>query len=184
MIKVLVSAKPEVIPPGVRYEPATGLPAGITGWFRYSHEGQVLSTGEHNHWDDSDFYALVWDADAGVPREAEYASTRYWTYANTATVDATPEVQAAYDAWRAERARTAQADADRIEAATPRPGKTVEVVKGRKIPVGTTATVFWYGPGRDYGSGAAMRVGLTVDGEAVFTAAVNVRVVPAAQQAA
>jgi hypothetical protein len=183
MIKVLVSSVPDEIPDGTRYERTEDASPGwntkVAGWFRYSHEGLVLATGEHNWHDDSDFYAVVWDAGAGQPREIEYATTRGWTYANSATVDATPEVQAAHDAWRQARADQRRAEADAAEAATPRAGKTVKVVKGRKVPVGTVARVVWYGEGKGFSRHAPviMRVGLMVEGERVFTDAANVEVV-------
>jgi len=179
MIKVLVQSVPDEVPDGTRYEPAAGLPGGVTGWFRISHAGLVLATSEHNWHDDSDFYALVWDADAGQPREIEYATTRGWTYANSATVDATPGVQAAYATWRQEQAARRQAEADAAEAVTPRAGKTVTVVKGRRVPVGTVARVVWYGESKGFSRHApvSMRVGLLVDGERVFTDASNVEVV-------
>lgn len=44
--------------------------------------GRVLRLSEHNYYDDSDFFALVWDDDAGKPREVGYATTRGWTYKN------------------------------------------------------------------------------------------------------
>lgn len=69
--------------------------AHVTSW-----EGLVLATGEHNWHDDSDFYALVWDAERGEVRKIEYATTRGWTYHNHATVDATPEARAAAIAWQ------------------------------------------------------------------------------------
>jgi hypothetical protein len=188
MIKVFVSTMPDEVRPGERYEPVENANAGwsgreLPGWFRYSHEGLVLWTGEHSHYDDSDFYAVVWNPADGEPQEIGYATTRGWAYRNTATPDATPEVRAAYDAWQAERTRKAAEQQAAAELATPRPGKTVRVVKGRKIPVGTVAKVAWYGEGRDYGRAAKygmpvpMRVGLSVDGKSVYTDASNVEVI-------
>ncbi len=188
MIKVLVSAIPDEVRPGERYEPVENANAGwtgpkVAGFFRYSHEGLVLATRERNGYDDSDFYAVVWDADAGEPKNIEYATTRGWTYANSATVDATDEVRAAYDAYLRELAAGRQAAADAAELATPRVGKTVKVIKGRKIPVGTVVAVTWYGEGSVYGGSARrqavappMRVGLNIDGKRVYTDASNVEV--------
>jgi len=52
-------------------------------------------------------------------------------------------------------------------------GQTVTVVKGRKVPVGTTGTIVWVG--KD--SWDKTRVGIrTADGEMVYTAASNVEV--------
>lgn len=56
-------------------------------------------------------------------------------------------------------------------------GKRVKVVSGRKVPVGTEGTVFWYGAGRSYGYSRMipMRVGLKTDaGETVWVAACHV----------
>lgn len=60
--------------------------------------GRVVNLREMNGSYDSDFYAEYMTED-GTFREFEYASTRGWTYANGATIDATPEVQAAYLAY-------------------------------------------------------------------------------------
>ena len=186
MIKILVSKVPDVIPDGVTYEeykPTMAWAENVKGYLRISHVGLVLWTGEHNHYDDSDFYAVVWDSEAGQPRELEYATTRGWTYANSAVIDATPDVLAAYESYRADLAASQQRARDAQEAATPRAGKTVRVVKGRKIAKGTVAQVVWYGPGRIYGGSARrqgtppMRVGLKINGERVFTDAANVQVI-------
>src|SRR4051812_33367012 len=63
-----------------------------------SHKGLVLSTGEYNGYDDTDFYAVVWKEEKGNTERVTYASTRGWTYPNGATVDATDEVKAKYAA--------------------------------------------------------------------------------------
>lgn len=141
--------------------------------YQVTWEGRVLATGEHNGYDDSDFYAVVWDDEQGAPREVTYASTRGWTYNNSATVDADDATRAKYDAYR-ERQRAS------LEAVTVRVGKTVRVARGRSVPVGTTGKVFWYGPGRKryaYDRNPGYRVGLrTEDGEKFFTDARNVEV--------
>lgn len=59
-----------------------------------TYEGCVLKLGEHNWYDDSDFYALVWDESTNSVKKIEYATTRGWTYHNHAKVDATPENRA------------------------------------------------------------------------------------------
>lgn len=57
-------------------------------------------------------------------------------------------------------------------------GKTVVVVKGRKVPLGTTGECFWIGPNR-FGSGD--RIGIrTEQDETFWTAASNVKVLAAA----
>lgn len=71
------------------------------------------------------------------------------------------EAKAAADA---ERIAQAQRDGQIIQ------GVTVQVVKGRKVPIGTVAEVAWVGES-NYG----MRVALLIDGERVYTALTNVQ---------
>lgn len=143
-----------------------------------THVGVVLSLGEVNGYDDSDFYAVVWNGTR--PERVTYASTRGWTYPNNAAIDATPEVLAAFAQWQDEQRKAAQAarDAERkaaIEAEKRRParGKAVEVVRGRKVPIGFSGLVFWEGTD-NYGKA---RVGIkNAAGDVKFTAASNCEV--------
>lgn len=66
------------------------------------------------------------------------------------------------------------AAARRAEAARPSVGRTVEVVRGRKVAIGTVGVVGWFGETR-WGH----RVGLIIEGVEglTFTDAGNVRVV-------
>lgn len=143
-------------------------------------EGLVLSLGEHNGYDDSDFYAMVWSDANGRPVEVTYASTRGWTYPNNAQVDATPEVLAKYEAWkrqcakeRAER-HAAAAEAKRLaDLKAPARGKLCRVVKGRKVPVGTEGVCVGLFDG-SYG----MRCGISdAEGTVHWTATSNVEAV-------
>ena len=138
-----------------------------------THKGLVVALREHNGYDDSDFYAVVWNAEKGAPEEVLYGSTACWTYINGATVDATPEVMAAYLAY-CERARIAKASIRQWESEfTVRKGATAEVFKGRKVAVGTRGTVIWMGESF-YGT----RVGLKdASGTVHWTAESNVRVI-------
>jgi len=67
----------------------------------------------------------------------------------TATVDATPETVAKAAAWKDKEFRKAEQRraecAAEKEARTFRSGKRVQVVSGRKIPVGTEGVIFWMG---------------------------------------
>lgn len=191
--------RPSCLRPTVGY--ASKCTLGAPLYMETTYVGRVLATGERNGYDDSDFTVTVWEGPAdetGVPRTFDYASTRGWTYPNGAAVDATPDIRAAYDA-HLERAAAARrksiADA---EAKIPKPGRTVKVVKGRKVKIGTVAEVFWAGPdkfarrsryenpyARVYLPEMFMgekfaRVGLRLpDGTKVFTAATNLEVVAA-----
>lgn len=140
--------------------------------FTVEYEGHVVGLREMNGYDDSDFYAVVWDAEAAAPKEVMYATTRGWTYNNSASVDATPEVMEAYNAYQEAARVTYLRYRAEQEASVPSKGKRVTVVKGRKVPVGTTGTVIWHGEG-NYG----WRVGVKdADGEVHWTAASNVQV--------
>lgn len=161
-------------------------------YMKTTHEGLVLSTGEYNGYDDSDFYAVVWNPEKGETERVTYASTRGWTYPNSASVDATPEVLAAYEAWSERKRAEASAARAAAEAKLPKVGRTVKVVKGRKVPKGTVGRVFWAGKdkfkrsaysalARAYGFADDEnyeRVGLELaNGTRVFTAGSNVEVV-------
>lgn len=148
-------------------------------YMEITHINVVLSTGEHNFYDDSDFYALIWDETTQTVREVEYASTRGWTYPNCASVDATPDVVAkannhyrtiAFDKWKAN---------NEMLAKIPHKGKFAKVIKGRKVPIGTTGEIIWYGTGKkyNYNDKPSMRVGIKDNNNAVhWTDANNVEV--------
>jgi hypothetical protein len=143
-----------------------------------SFEGAVLAVWECNFHDDSDFWYAAWDGEKVV--EGTYATTRGWTYANGAVVDATAEVIAAAEAWAkpllAASAVTARNAKEKVVAV----GKQVEVfaTKAQKKSVGF-GTVFWVGPDRYKSSrwGTVYRVGVELDGERVFTNMANVAVI-------
>jgi hypothetical protein len=139
-----------------------------------THVGLCLFEREYNGYHDSDFYMVVWNAEAGKPESIEFATTRFGCgSAFQSRRDATPEVEAAYAAYKA-RIDAANVwarlvdDAKRLAVR-----KDVVVVKGRKVAKGSTGRVFWMGDSA-YGT----RVGLELTtGEKVFTAATNVEVV-------
>ena len=108
-----------------------------------THIGQVLSLGEHNYHDDSDFYALVWNAEKNKPEEVGYGTTRAWTYSNSAKVDATAEVQAAYAEYRQNEVEKASVARAELEAKKVIKGRKVRVIRGRKVAIGTEGIVFW-----------------------------------------
>lgn len=86
-----------------------GMNGERQGWTLYeTHHGLCISEREANGYDDSDFYMLVWDPVARRPFETMFATTRGWSYPCMGSrPDATPEVLAAYDAWRKREARKA-----------------------------------------------------------------------------
>lgn len=132
-----------------------------------TYEGRVLFDGERNGYDDSDFYAIVWDEEAGEMRNITYASTRGWSYPNNAVVDFTEEKEP--EAWAAMIAVLkpkfeAEARADLLEAnKVPKVGDEVRVVHGPGID--TVGTVFWVGTNRA-GRGET-RCGVSASGKKV-----------------
>lgn len=58
-------------------------------------EGRVVNTREDNGYHDSDFFA-TYLTDEGTFCEYQYATTRGWTYANNAVIDATDDVAKDY----------------------------------------------------------------------------------------
>jgi hypothetical protein len=164
--------------------PVPGWP-DVKGTLEVTYVGAVLRTGEHNGYDDSDFYADVWDDATNAVKRVTYATTRGWTYANGAHADATPDVRAKAAAYYTALALADLKAKAAEDALTPAKGKAVKVVKGRKVPLGTEGVVIWVGEGRYYGpvprykngwsTKPAARVGLkTADGTTFFTAASNV----------
>jgi hypothetical protein len=143
-------------------------------WLYDSHVGLCVKEYERNGYNDSDFYMVVWNEELGKPESIEFASTRGWSYPCMGSrVDASPEVLAKYSAWEAEEARKYREARMAEEAARPARGKMLKVVKGRKVPKGTTGECIWIGDGR-WGK----RVGIKdAAGTAHWTAIANVEVV-------
>lgn len=147
--------------------------------FSVEYVGATLSLGEESVQVMSDIwemirFAKVWD-------EAEGRVAKVWLDGrDRGEVDATAEVLAKVEAWEAvqaakraaEAARRAAEEAER-ERRTVRRGKTIRVVRGRKVPLGTTGVCIWIGEGR-----WGWRVGIKVaEDEVYWTAASNVEVV-------
>jgi len=157
-----------------------------------THVGLVLDTGEYNGYDDSDFYAVVWNAEKGTTERVEYASTRGWTYPNSAVADATPEVVAAFLAYqdrvrasvaqaREEAVRKAEADKKAEIAALEEQRRAAEALVGKRVLVlsgkekGAQGTVAWAGVSR-YAKRPTGRVSvLRADGTRIFVAVREVR---------
>lgn len=109
-----------------------------------THEGLVIYEGEHNHYDDSDFYAIVWNPEKKVEEEIIYASTRYPSYGNRAVVDFDKEKYGKeYDKYLRICSFVAYMENTySLIGTSADKGKRVKVVKGRKVPIGTIGTIF------------------------------------------
>lgn len=136
-------------------------------------KGATVAMREANGYDDSDFFATYYDAEQDKFVEVMYGTTRGWTYPANATIDATQEIAAKYEAhlkamWRARAEREAA-----IEAKRPRKGKrcliTAKRGKAAKFS-GQEGTIFWTQEMRSqYGTWHyGTRVGVDVNGERVF----------------
>lgn len=149
--------------------------------FDVSYVGRVLALREENGYDDSDFVALCWDDEKEKVVRVVYATTRCWTYRNSAVVDAPDELRRAI----ADRvvARVV-ADVPNVVAGvrgTVCKGAGVRVVAGRKY-VGREGKVFWCGEKADrYSRRTEVRCGVEdTDGDRFFLPASQVEVtVPA-----
>jgi len=145
-----------------------------------THHGLVLSLFERNGYDDSDFCAVVWNPEKAACETITYASTRGWTYANGATIDATPEVVAAARAWNETERAKILGRIKNASALIPAIGDTVtvKITRGKnKIFNGKNGRVFWIGDG--YGYNAPPRAGVEIDGQKVFFNAANLYAAPA-----
>lgn len=152
-----------------------------TGEKIVTYEGRVLRVFREDYRAMSDVYTValfaeVLENDGTIQRHMVNAGFECDVNGGTAEVDATPEVLAAAkiynDVVAAERtARHLMRMAEEKEAERKRPskGKTLKVVKGRKVPVGTEGVCIWLGNGQ-YGS----RVGIKDSaGNVHWTAASN-----------
>ena len=107
------------------------------------YEGQVLcNKGHHNYYDDSDFYALVFDGER--VKEVIYATTRHGG-GGTAEVDAEDHVIEEAYSWLYNWLYHIALKKVKEEAKKPRLGEKAVVVKGRKVPIGKKGILFWVG---------------------------------------
>ena len=143
--------------------------------------GCVYGLGEHNYYNDSDFYALYLDIENGTLGSEEYDTTRF---AGGGVADIDLSFDMLNEWWK--KAKDVQAEAIRksmrMEAEEVSRGKVVVVNRGRKVPHGVTGEVFWMRDvnydsyGRDCGK--ETKIGLRDDNDNVYwTYAKNVDVV-------
>lgn len=137
------------------------------------YQGQVIREYERNGYDDSDFYAVVWDEEKQEPRHIQWGTTRAWTYACGCVVDATPEVIEKYNAW-CKRSNEAWAAYHKMEAKyIPAKGKTIRSTTRRGKVVGKQGVVTWVGASL-YGGMSARFV--TDSGEAAFVSTDSIEI--------
>ena len=142
-----------------------------------SYEGCVLSHYERNGYEDSDWYAVVWDEEEQEVKNVEYMTTRFPS-SGDAKVDATKDVlRKAYRYYK--KLATPYVDRQILQdAARIRKGDVVRIVKGRKVKIGSEVTVFWAGTRYNpYSRVNENRIGVEVNGERIFIASQNAEVV-------
>ena len=107
-----------------------------------TYVGKVLETYEENGYNDSDFYAVVRDAEQNCLLHKQFSTTRFYSNGYGAKIDATPEVIAKATAERKSRFLESAIQADEETAKTIAKGKMVEINRGRKNR-GVIGEVFW-----------------------------------------
>ena len=151
---------------------ASGFHAGV--FVRETHAGLVVSLFERNGYDDSDFCAVVWNPSAQACETITYATTRGWTYANGASIDASPEVIAAARNWQDAQKNEWREILATHAARIPAKGSRVIVRLSRgknKHLDGKTGVIFWTGEG--YGHNAPPRAGVEIEGQRYFLGSAN-----------
>lgn len=113
------------------------------GTYTVTYQGAVLADREMNGYDDSDFYALCWDADKQDVVRITYASTRY-AGGGRCTVDADDELRLLVARTLTERRLESFPSYLAAARSRVRKGAPVAVVGGRKHN-GRTGTAFWIG---------------------------------------
>lgn len=140
------------------------------GAFEVSYAGAVLDVRERNGYDDSDFYAVVWDGEKLL--EVEYGTTRAWTYPNHASIDASDEVLVQVRAWLAPILIAQVIGGALARNADPAVmDRKVKVVRGRKVEHGTVGEVDLINRSQ-FNAEKRLRIRL-LDGSHVWSAAAN-----------
>ena len=137
--------------------------------------GVVLEKREQNFYDDSDFYVVYWDEKDGKIKRYTYDTTRF-QMPGTAEVDATEEVKQKAEKHLVDVYVDMITKDEEERAKFVEVGKEVEVIKGRKVPIGTVGTVFWMRTDK-YCGNTVTKIGIKGDkGEVYWTYFQNVRV--------
>lgn len=133
------------------------------------YDGCVINWYERNGYNDSDWYAVVWDEQSQSVIEINYDTTRAGG-GGRCEIDATDEVLRKVYRFYANQGRTHFDNVTNIrQAKEVTKGTLVRVIKGRKIPQGSSGVCFWVGEVLNrYTLKCEDRVGVEIDGEKVF----------------
>lgn len=120
----------------------------------------------------TDYGVIVYDAQKDDFITVWYACDRS-DYMDTMTIDAAPELFTLYKTRQEAAARVRREREELITLMTPAKGKRLEVIKGRKVPLGTIGECFWIG-NNGYGTSVGIK---DSTGKVHWTAVTNVQVV-------
>lgn len=136
------------------------------------YAGCVLWWYEMNSYNDSDWYAEVWDEESKSVKTVEFDTTRCGGSGHC-EIDATAEVlRKVYRYHYENERRRFDTYINPDQAKVIRKGDKVRVIKGRKVPKGTEGIVFWVGEVyNQFSNRDETRVGIEVDGNSVFVSA-------------
>jgi len=143
--------------------------SNIYGETGVMYEDCVLDTYERNGYDDSDWYAVCWDAEKGRVVDVNYDTTRCGG-SGWAEIDATEDtLRSVYRFYKAVARGQFDSRYNKEQAMAVRKGDTVKVIRGRKIPKGGIGRVFWVGTRfNPYSRLNEERVGIEIDGVRQF----------------
>ena len=138
-------------------------------------EGRVLCEYEKNGYNDSDFFAVVWNDETDSLKVIEYGSTRHGGYYGC-TVDATPETVAKAREFKENILARERFEKEQLMSGFAEKGKlaTVANAKGKNARFNNCqGVIFWEGvdkfaPHYLAKHGANRRVGIEFDGEKAF----------------
>ena len=143
--------------------------SNIYGNHPIEYIGCTLNWYERNGYDDSDWYAVVWDEKTQSVKEINYDTTRCGG-SGWAKIDATKEVLCKVYRYYYQIGRSIfDSYTNQNQAKKICKGDMVIIVRGRKIQKGTIASVFWVGTCYNpYNRQHENRIGLEIDGERCF----------------
>lgn len=123
-----------------------------------SWHGLVIAEFEKNFRDDSDFYAVVWDEAIQAPRKILYATTRAWSYPCSCVVDASQEVIAEFEAFKANERAKSEERRRQMERYVPKVGMVARSTTTRGKAKGKQGEITWIGDS-DYSREKLVRIG-------------------------
>ena len=145
----------------------------IDGEWKTSYEGRVLHWYERNGYQDSDWYADVWDDESDSIKVVLFDTTRCGCH-GYAELDATDEVLRKVYRMNKQLASLSFDRGNRAQAMQIRKGDDVLITKGRKVKKGSVVPCFWAGTRYNpYSRTEEHRIGVEVDGERMFINAEN-----------